>query len=230
MKFRSLLYTVFAGLSLSAIFSACGVDNYDEPDHWIKGHIVYDGKPLGLRGTNQSVSIELWERGYGKEAAQVVFVGQDGSFSTATYGKYSVRLVAKDNLGPWENRHDTVYIDNVQKTTTVDYPVVPYFTISDESYEVSPDSIITAKFTVTQVSENAQVGTMGLIVNKTRFVDLSNNCNLKGTGGASRTGEVTLTLDIKDVMKSQKFLFARVYVKPGGCDEAVYSVEPFRIK
>lgn len=230
MKSNKLLYAVFAGLFIGTMFTSCEVDNYDEPDHWIKGHIVYDGKPLGLRGTNQSVSIELWERGYGKEAAQVVFVGQDGSFSTATYGKFSVRLVAKDGLGPWENRHDTVYINDVQKMTTVDYPVIPFYTISDERYELSPDSILTAKFTVTQVSEQAQVGQMGLLVNKTQFVDLSTNCNLKSTNSVTSTGEATMTLDIKDLMKSQKFLFARVYVKPGGCDEAVYSVEPYRVK
>ena len=89
---------------------------------------------------------------------------------------------------------------------------------------------MTAKFTVTQVSDLAIPGQMGLLVNSTRFVDLSPNCNVKSVGKNTTTGEVTLTLDVKEEMKSRRFLFARVYVKPGGSDEAVYSVEPYRFK
>lgn len=232
MKMKKLLYAAFAGVALMTVASGCQIDNYDEPDHWIKGHIVYDGKPLGLRGTNRSVSIELWERGYGKEAAQVVYVGQDGSFSTATYGKFAVRLVAKDGLGPWETRtgQDTVFIDKVDKNMVVDYPVIPYFTISDETYELSADSVLTAKFVVAQISSQAEPGTMGLLVNKTQFVDLSGSCNIKNVSGETKTGEVTFKLDVKDVMKANRYLFARVYVKAGNSDEAVYSVNPYRVK
>ena len=92
---------------------SCGTDNYDAPDCRISGRIVYEGEPLGLRGSGtieSGLTIELWEHGYGRDAAQIVNVAQNGSFTTDVYGNYPCKIVAKDGMGPWENRHDTVFI------------------------------------------------------------------------------------------------------------------------
>ncbi len=225
MKSKFKIFISAACLSFLAI--GCSVDNYDAPGCHIKGRIVYEGEPLGVKGTESSVTMELWERGYGKETPQVVYVGQDGAFSTYVYGEHPVRIVAKDGVGPWENRHDTVYIDKVGGETVVDYPVVPYFVIKNLKYEMSADSVLTATFTVKQVSENAKIGNAGLLVNKTRFVDLT--ASLKSSGVA-KVGDLSVSIDLKNEMKSERFLYARVYVKTDGIDQALYSVDPYKVK
>lgn len=227
MKNKAILALGVAALTL---MGGCQLDNYDYPDCQVAGRIVYDGQPLGLKGTEHPISMELWERGYGKDMPQTVYVSQSGTFSTYVYGEHPVRLVAKDGAGPWENRHDTIYIDNVGKGIVVDYPVVPYFIIKNEKYELSADSVLTAKFIVQQVSEQAELSSVGLVVNYTKYIDTSINAgSVSGTGNI---GECTLSMDLKDVMKAQKnrHVFARVYVKNKGVDEALYSLNPEQIK
>lgn len=225
---KKILLILAAATSLLPLATSCEVDNVDAPACQISGYIVYDGQPLGLMGTNNAMKIELWERGYGLEAAQTVFVGQDGKFSTYVYGKYPVRIVAQDGLGPWENRHDTVYIDHVNGNMTVNYPVVPYFMIEDLNYSLSADSVLTATFTVEQISENANLEQIGLYVNSTRFVD--RQTYVASTTAPGNVGAVTLTLDLKNELKNQRFLFARVCIKNRNVDQAVYSQEPYQLK
>ena len=43
-------------------------------------------------------------------------------------------------------------------------------------------------------------------------------------------GMVTATFDLKQLMREQKFLFARVYVKIKDVEEAIYSVNPYQVK
>lgn len=217
---------IFGGVLMALVMGSCAVDNYEEPSCHVYGHITYKGERLGLKNTGQTMTIELWQSGFGLEAAQVVGVKQDGMFSTYVYPGHC-RLVAKNGLGPWESRHDTVHVD-VKGDTEVNYEVVPYYTISDVKYSLGKDSVLTATFNVTKVSSSAQPGTVGLLVNKTRFVDLQ--ASIKSTGVPGTTGKVTLTLDLKDKLKSEHYLFARVYVKPGGVDEALYSVDPYQVK
>lgn len=205
---------------------SCTVDNYDEPDCQVHGRIVYNGQPLGLKGTGATVRIELWQSGFGKEMPQDIMVGQDGSFSTYVYGG-RCRLVAKNGIGPWESRHDTVYVD-VNGSVQVDYEVIPYFMISEVDYTLTPDSILTANFDVIQVSQEAQIASIGIIVNKTRFVDLMSNIQSVSLPGY--VGSVNLTIDLKDAMKKEKFLFTRVFVKNAGVDEALYSADVHQLK
>ena len=44
--------TIFSLLSLSLLAVSCGLDNYDEPESFLEGKITYEGKQLGLKGTN----------------------------------------------------------------------------------------------------------------------------------------------------------------------------------
>ncbi len=224
MKSYNFLFCI-----VSAVLSmSCSVDNYDAPDCHISGRIVYEGEPLGVKGTESSVSMELWERGYGKETPQIIHVGQDGMFSTYVYGDNPVRIVAKDGIGPWENRHDTVYIDKVNGDMVVDYPVVPYFLIKNVKYTLNEDSVLMADFTVEQVSEKAKIASAGIVVNKTKFVDLT--INLKSAGVSGKVGDISVSVDLKDAMKQQRYLFARVYVKNQDVDQALYSVESYQVK
>lgn len=212
---------------LMTMLAGCAIDNMDEPSSHVHGRIVYQGNPIGVRSTGGAVKLEIWQGQFGAEAAMDVYVAQDGSFSAMIYDG-PCRLVAKDGVGPWENRHDTIHFD-VKGNVELDYPVVPYFTISDEQYSLSPDSVLTATFRVERVSQTAAVQACGLIVNRTRFVDMTSSDG-SVAGIQDGEGNVTATFDLKTLMREQKFLFARVYVKIRDVEEAIYSVEPYQVK
>lgn len=211
--------------------SSCEVDNMDAPDCHIHGVMTYHGMPIGIRATgtgnlsNSSVSLELWQSGFGKETAQNVNVAQDGSFSTYIYsGEF--RLVTKPGVGPWE-KADTVRFTAKGGEMEINYEVVPYFTISDVNYQYNAtDSTLNATFNITKIVEDANIKSVGLLVNNTLFVDLSyNKSSITNTGNP---GEVILTLNCKSLVDC-KSLFARVFVRSDKSNEAVYSLEPYQV-
>ncbi len=221
-KYRMMIVAL-----LAALLAGCAIDNMDEPTSHVHGRIVYQGQPLGVRSTGGAVKLEIWQGQFGAEAAMDVYVAQDGTFSAMIYDG-PCRLVAKDGVGPWENRHDTIYFD-MKGSIELDYPVTPYFTISDEHYSLAPDSVLTATFRVNRVSDEAVMQACGLIVNRTRFVDMTSSDG-SVAGQVDAQGVVTAKFDLKQLMREQKFLFARVYVKIRDVEEALYSVEPYQVK
>lgn len=214
-------------LGLMVVLAGCAIDNMDEPQSHVSGRIVYQGTPIGVRATGGAVRLEIWQSQFGAEAAMDVYVTQDGSFSAMIYDG-PCRLVAKDGVGPWKNSHDTVYFDMKGKVE-LEYPVTPYFTISDEQYALSPDSVLTATFRVEKVVDEAAMQACGLIVNRTQFVDMTSSDG-SVAGVVDADGVVTATFDLKQLMREQRFLFARVYVKIRDVEEAIYSVKPFQVK
>ena len=225
MDMKRLVVMILATSLL--VLAGCAIDNMDEPQSHVQGRIVYQGKNIGVRSTGGAVKLEIWQSQFGAEAAMDVYVAQDGTFSAMIYDG-PCRLVAKDGVGPWENRHDTIYFD-MQGSVDLEYPVVPFFTISDEHYSLSADSVLTATFKVEKIVEQAAVQACGLIVNRTRFVDMTSSDGAVA-GMMDADGMVTATFDLKTLMRDQRFLFARVYVKIKDVEEAVYSVEPYQIK
>lgn len=199
------------------------MDNYDEPESRLNGKITYNGLPVGVKGSNEAVQLQLWQDGFGLKTPIPVYVGQDGTFSAQLFnGTY--KLVARDNNGPWENRHDTVEII-VSGSTQVDYPVVPYYTITDEQY-VMEGNILKASFTVTKVGESKGIELVSLMVNKTTFVDLTSNVKQVSSNG--NTGKVELSLDLSDI--NEKAIFARVGLKILEVGEPIYSAEVKKLK
>ena len=81
------------------VLTSCRKDNYDEPESFIKGRVVYQGEPLQLRG-NEAVRLQLYQRGYEKHDPVDVFVNQNGEFSICIFdGQY--QLITKAGNGPW---------------------------------------------------------------------------------------------------------------------------------
>lgn len=214
-------------LVLAWVLAACAIDNMDEPKSHVSGKIVYQGKPIGVRASGGAVKLEIWQSQFGASAAMDVYVAQDGSFSAMIYDG-PCRLVAKDGVGPWKNTHDTIRFD-MNGSVELEYPVVPYFTINDEKYTLSADSVLTATFRVDRIVDDATIQACGLIVNRTRFVDMTSSDG-SVAGMMDGDGMVTATFDIKQLMREQKFLFARVYVKIKDVEEAIYSVNPYQVK
>jgi hypothetical protein len=84
------------------------------PERW-----VYNGEPLGVRGSNGDVYLQFWQDGYELNTSFNVYVGQDGSYSAMLFDGVS-KLVMNNNRGPWVNSPDTVTVE-VKGSTVKDY-------------------------------------------------------------------------------------------------------------
>ena len=106
------------------VLTSCRKDNYDEPESFIKGRVVYQGEPLQLRG-NEAVRLQLYQRGYEKHDPVDVFVNQNGEFSICIFdGQY--QLITKAGNGPWTSEgSDTTQI-NLRGRSVQDVEVVPF--------------------------------------------------------------------------------------------------------
>src|SRR5690625_2735036 len=89
------------------ILTGCEYDNYDEPKSELKGKIVYQDNPVGLR--SNEVEIELWQDGFELKQDIRVYVNQDGTFSSVLFdGEY--QLVLREGNGPWVDNTDSITV------------------------------------------------------------------------------------------------------------------------
>lgn len=209
-----------------SVFSACGLDNYEAPEVRLTGRVMYNGEPVGVRGSNESVRLQLWQDGFPLKTAIDVFVTQDGSFSSSLFnGRY--KLITVSGNGPWTHSSDTLAVD-VNGDTYVDFPVRPYYELSDVVYTLE-GSILRATLNLNQVDIARNLDDVSLLVGDTRFVDLGHFIN-RATVTEVDEGRVTLSLDVGDDLASASALFARVAVKINGITEAVYDPNVEKIK
>jgi len=224
MKKTTLNIILFITCALSMI--ACGKDNYDSPDSTLTGNVTYNGASQGVRGTNNSVRLQLWQDGYALREPIDVFLTQDGTFSAALFdGAY--KLITVSGNGPWAHSTDTLDIQ-VKGNTHVDFPVAPYFTISDTDYSLQGNTL-TVRFQLDQIDESRALEEVSLLVNNTTFVDLG-NFKAKTTSTEEKPGLVSLSLDVTDQLASSSALFTRVAVKANGITEAIYDTKVEKIK
>lgn len=214
-------YRYFVIIVGTVIFTACGFDNYDEPQSTLQGRITYEGEALGLRGTGEAVQLQLYQDGYDLRDHITVYVTQDGTFQALLFdGEY--KLVTRSQNGPWVNTRDTVVI-NLRGSTSVELEVTPYFTISNESFTLS-GSVFNADFTVNQIVESAEIEYVSLLISNTAFVDdVSNIARLDFQGEDSGTLSLSMDMSDNNSFASAKYLYARVGVRAVGADQAIYS-------
>ena len=204
--------TIFSLLSLSLLAVSCGLDNYDEPESVLEGKITYEGKQLGLKGTNGGIQLQLYQDGY--------------AYHDPIDGPY--KLVTKDKNGPWVNKRDTIYVE-VKGKTQCEVKVTPYFTISDENITLD-NNIVSGTCNIQQIVQDAKINQAMLLVSKTTFVDENTNIARQNLSNIN-PGVTNISLDItsNQNVQSAKALFARIGIKANGADQAVYS-EIFRLK
>lgn len=206
--------------------AACGKDNYDAPQSRLTGKVTYNGQAVGVKGSNQSVYLQLWQDGYATRTPINVYVTQDGSFSAELFdGTY--KLVSTSGNGPWVSKQDTVIVQ-VKGNTTVDYPVTPYYTVSNISYDLN-DKTLTASFDVTGIDESHAIEYATLMVNDTKFVEIGQNIHSIEKAGVS-VGHVELSMDVTDDLAESRALFARVAIKIEGITEGVYDTQVEQLK
>lgn len=216
-------YCIYSLLIFVTLLAGCGKDNYDESTSTLTGRIVYQGEPLQLKGSNQSVRIQLFQDGYDFRTPLDVFVSQDGSFSAKLFdGHY--KLVTRDGNGPWLNTRDTTEVE-LRGTASVDLEVTPYFTISNSSISLN-GNVMNTSFTINQIVDAAQIDRVMLLLNTTTFVDeAANVVRAEFTGDDVQVGQMTLNVDFSEEPKAVNAaaLFGRICVWPSGSDQGIYS-------
>lgn len=223
MKYINMKKTIcsFSIISLLILFSSCGKDNYDEPESTLTGKITYNGEAINVRGTDERVRLQLYQDGYDKHDPIEVFVGQEGTFSAKLFnGEY--KMVTRNNNGPWVNTRDTTLI-TVNGSTTIEFKVTPYFTISNAEISLSGNTM-NASLTINRIVATAEIDRVILLLNSTTFVDDGFNVLRKDfTGDDAKTGQVNYTAELNEKALKAKFLFGRICVWTKGADQGIYS-------
>lgn len=223
MKYINMKKTIysFSIISLLILFSSCGKDNYDEPESTLTGKITYNGEAINVRGTDERVRLQLYQDGYDKHDPIEVFVGQEGTFSAKLFnGEY--KMVTRNNNGPWVNTRDTTLI-TVNRSTTIEFKVTPYFTISNAEISLSGNTM-NASLTINRIVPTAEIDRVILLLNSTTFVDDGFNVLRKDfTGDDAKTGQVNYTAELNEKALNAKFLFGRICVWTKGADQGIYS-------
>jgi hypothetical protein len=213
---------------LTLSIASCGKDNYDEPTSHFTGKVVYNGTPIGVRGSDQAVFLQFWQDGYELYTSIDVHVTQDGSYSSMLFdGVY--KLVTVSGRGPWVSNQDTTVV-KVKGNTTQNYEVTPYYTLSNISYSIS-GSTIHASFDVTSVTPGQNIEYVALMVNKTKYVDFGDGTHVAWTRLYDVTpGHVEMELDVTEAIASHQALFARVGLKIDGIGEGIYDTNVYTVK
>lgn len=217
MKSKLLISLVItAGL----LFTGCEYDNFEAPGAMLSGKVVYEGKAVGVRSNGPQ--LELWQDGFPLRSLIPVFINQDGTFSASLFdGKY--KLVRKGD-SPWLQQATDTIIVNVKGNTYLEVPVTPYFTITDESFQKSGNTV-TARFAVNKVVENARVELVRLYLGKSILTDqVQRELRVDGNAGGLVFGQQTvISGEIPDNLKNLDYVFARLGVKSTSSGEYYYS-------
>jgi len=212
--------------------TGCGTDNYDEPTSVLQGQILYNGTPIGLRGSGGAIELQLYQDGYELHNFISVFVNQDGTYKARLFdGEY--KLMFKDKNGPWVNSRDTIPV-TVKGNTIKNLDVTPFFIVSDENITMSEDSLVTFAGTIEKIDPTAALASVTLYIGETLFTDNINNvANVVVANSKITTFPYTLseTMNLKGDKKvaASKHLFGRICVKTTGTTEGVFS-KVFKIK
>ncbi|WP_090884445.1 DUF3823 domain-containing protein [Pedobacter rhizosphaerae] len=217
MKTKFLTLIAAASLFLA---SCSKYDNFDAPELTLSGKVVYQGKVLGVR--NNGPQLELWQDGYPLKSPIYVYMNQDGSFSAKLFaGQY--KLTRRPDA-PWlQQATDTIRI-NLTGDTNLEVPVTPYFSITNETFAKSGNTI-NASFVVNKVVQTANVELVRLYLGKSVLTDqvlrdVRVDANISSLVFGSAT---SLSADIPDNLKNLDFIYARVGVKATIASEYVYS-------
>ncbi|MFF5379574.1 DUF3823 domain-containing protein [Pedobacter suwonensis] len=217
MKFRFLTIITAASIFLAGCSE---YDNFDAPELTLSGKVVYQGKAVSVR--NNGPQLELWQDGYPLKSPIYVYMNQDGSFSSKLFaGQY--KLVRRADA-PWlQQATDTIRV-NLTENTNIDVPVTPYFTITNETFQKSGNTI-NANFVVNKVVATANVELVRLYLGKSVLTDqVQREVRVDASVPSLVFGaQTTLSADIPDNLKSLDFIYARIGVKTTISGEYVYS-------
>ncbi|PSL32606.1 DUF3823 domain-containing protein [Dyadobacter jiangsuensis] len=209
-------------LALMAGLSGCEKDNRTEPKSVLKGKVVFEGQPVGVR--SNGVQLELWQHGYQLFTKIPVMVAQDGTFSASLFdGNY--KLVRLRGNGPWVDNTDSIDVE-LRGSKEIDVPVNPYFVIKNDAYSKG-EGKVSATFNVQQVAAGRTLERVNLYIGTTTIVDPGNNVGNAQEVAANITDlskPITLTANIPANLASREYIYARIGVKTSGVGEMLFGM------
>lgn len=225
---KNKFYFVIGAL-IAVLFSSCKKDNYDAPQADFTGRIVYKGEAINVQ--YGQVFFELWQSGFGNYSALNVNVAQDGNYSAKLFdGNY--KLVFSPNQGPflWKKnaagRQDTIAV-NINGSKTMDIEVVPYYMIRGATLTTAAGKV-NGFCKLEKIITNADgkdIESVALYINKTQFVDGSNNIATQQINGAAIAdlNNLNMSVTIPTLVPTQNYVFARIGVKIAGVDDLIFT-------
>lgn len=209
-------------LALTVGLSGCEKDNRTEPKSVLKGRVVFEGQPIGVR--SNGVQLELWQHGYQLFTKIPVMIAQDGTFSASLFdGNY--KLVRLRGNGPWTDNTDSIDVE-LRGSKEIDVPVNPYFVFKNEVYSKG-EGKVSATFNLQQVATGRTIERVNLYIGTTTIVDPNNNVgNAQEVAAnlADLSKPVTLTVNIPAAHASRQYIYARIGVKTSGVGEMLFGM------
>ncbi len=231
MRIRSLYIGLFAlGILL---YTSCELDNYDEPESFLKGRLVYQGEAINV--SYNDVGFELWEPGWPKKTQIWVFVDQDGTFSSRLFDA-TYKLIIPEWEGPFMSKfNDATNSDTIQVvlngSKTMDIEVMPFYMIRNPSFSVASRTI-TGTCSVEKIITDANardVTSVSIYVNKGYFVDYKRNIASAKipARGISDWDNVSISVDVPTFsslhLPDQDYVFVRLGIGIDGREDMLFS-------
>ncbi|MDJ1504406.1 DUF3823 domain-containing protein [Xanthocytophaga agilis] len=218
-------------IMVSITVSSCAYDNYDAPDTYLTGRIVYNGEPINVAYDN--VNFELWEPGWQKRIPINVPVAQDGSYSTILF-KSTYKLVFQSGQGPFrmlqndQTGSDTLIVD-LKGSQTLDIEVMPYYIIHNAQLTGTTDGKVIGSCSVekiiTDVLYAKDIERVSLYISKTQFVDGRTSVANQDIAGSDITdlNNISLSVTVPSSAPAQDYVYARIGVKISGVEDMIFS-------
>lgn len=215
---KKIIFLIIS-IVISIFFTACELDNYDEPNVFLTGKITYNGTPLNL--SHNEVTLQVWEEGWEKEIPIYADVHQDGSYSVLIFkGSFILRFAS--GQGPFQPISDISV--NLDGDKEVDIEVTPYFLVNSASFTASGQNV-SVTFGANKIISDASIEKVFLFVSKSVFVDRNSAYASTELSGESITdmNSISLNLTYPEFVREQDYIFARVGIKISGVEDMIFS-------
>lgn len=218
MKHR-FIYLMLASL---LVLTSCEKDNYDPPTAMLKGQVVYQGEPIGVR--SDGVQLELWQHGYDFFTKIPVYVDQDGSFSASLFdGDY--KLVLLRGNGPWIDNSDSIDV-HVKGTVNVDVPVTPYYIVKNANFTRS-GNVVSSTFNVEEITAGRAIDRLSMYVGNTVIVDAIRKegwADIWGADVGDLSEAKSMTINLEDFgLGGKQYIYVRAGIAIIGVPEMIYT-------
>ncbi|QGY47571.1 DUF3823 domain-containing protein [Maribellus comscasis] len=209
-------------IAISLIFTGCEIDNYNEPNVFLTGSIVYNGEPLNL--SNNEVTLQILEEGWELETPNYAYVNQTGEYSFLTFkGSYTLQFAS--GQGPFKPNQESISVE-LDGDKVVNYEVTPYYLVRSANFSTSGQNVA-ATFEAAKIITDASntIQTVYLYVSKTSFVDKNTAIATATLSGGNITNEnsISLNVDYPTLVPDQDYIFARVGIKISGVEDMIFS-------
>ena len=211
---------------MALLFASCEIDNYEEPESYFTGRIVYNGEPieLGVR----DVRFQLFQPGFGNLAPLDVHVDLDGSYSGRFFdGDYKLKFI--DGQGPFkayevnEQQGDTIFV-TIRGNTEMDLEVLPYYMLRNESFSASATavSVIANYEQIITDADARSIDFVRLYINDTEHVSFDGFYHIRWSEIDFGDGAISGSVDLPEDY-NKPYIFTRIGVKINGVEDILYS-------